>query len=144
MQAARVLSQKLERAIARGKVEPNEYASIARAWAAWSLGGVSSAHILRVAHLVSRAHSAIRDVRAVGAELDAAYRDCAGVLHAGLPAAIRQRVPYERMAPIVRQLRQEADQWTAVVEITSELLGWTDYARLHAASVIRDTIEQSD
>jgi hypothetical protein len=143
MQAARALSQRLEQAIARGSVDPKEYAAIARAWTAWSLGGVSEAHVLRVAHLVSRAHGAIRQVRASGADLEAAYRDCAGVLHGGLPSVIRNRMPYERMAPLVRMLRAEADAWAAVVEATSELLGWTDYARLHAASLIRAVIEPS-
>jgi hypothetical protein len=143
MQAARALSQKLEQAIARGSVNPVEYAAIARAWAAWSLGGVSEAHVLRVAHLVSRAHSAIREVRTSGAALEAAYRDCAGVLHGSLPSVIRNRMPYERMARIVRDLKLEADQWTAVVETTSELVGWKDYARLHVASIIRAVIEQS-
>jgi hypothetical protein len=143
MQAARALAQKLEQAVARGSVDPIEYAAIARAWAAWSLGGVNPAHVLRVAHLVSRAHTAIREVRAGGAALDAALRDCAGVLHAGLPSVIRKRMPYERMAAIVRGMRQEADQWKAVVEVTSELLGWNDYARVHAAHVIRTAIEQN-
>jgi hypothetical protein len=143
MQAARALAQRLEVAIARGMVDADEYAAIARAWAAWSLGGVTPAHVLRVAHLVSRAHSAIREVRASGATLENAYRDCAAVLHAGLPSAIRSRIPDERMHPLVRFLRQEPDQWKAVVEASSELLGWSDYARAHAASVIRTVIERS-
>ncbi len=142
MQAARALSQKLEEAIRRGSVDPEEYAAIARAWAAWSLGGVSPSYILRVAHLVTRAHTAIREVRAEGAQLEAAYRHCAGVLHGGLPSVIRNRMPYERMGLVVRQLRQEVDQWSAVVEVTSELLGWKDYARQHAAAVIRAAIEE--
>jgi hypothetical protein len=142
MQAARALSQKLEDAIRRGSVSADEYGAIARAWAAWSLGGVSPAYVLRVAHLVTRAHTAIRQVRAEGAQLDAAYRHCAGVLHGGLPSVIRNQMPYERMAALVRYLRQEADQWSAVVEVTSELLGWKDHARLHAAAVIRAAIER--
>ncbi|HEY6557190.1 MAG TPA: hypothetical protein VI072_07950 [Polyangiaceae bacterium] len=142
MQAARALSQKLEQAIQRGTVDPEEYSAIARAWAAWSLGGISPAYVLRVAHLVTRAHTAIREVRAEGAQLDAAYRHCAGVLHGGLPSVIRNRMPYERMALVVRHLRHEVDQWSAVVEVTSELLGWKDYARQHAAAVIRTVIEQ--
>ncbi|HMJ16323.1 MAG TPA: hypothetical protein VK524_33145 [Polyangiaceae bacterium] len=142
MQAARALSQRLEELIARGRVDAEEYAAIARTWAAWSLGGVSPVYVLRVAHLVTRAHSAIRDVHAEGGKLEAAYRDAAGVLHGGLPSVIRNRMPYERMALIVRQLRQEPDQWAAVVEVTSTLLGWKDYARQHAAAVIRAAIEQ--
>lgn len=143
MQAARALSQALEEMIARGQIDSVEQAAIARSWAAWSLGGVTSSHVLRVAHLVSRAHSAIQSVRVTGAVLEAAYRDCAGVLHAGLPTVIRNRMPFRRIDPIVRRLREVVDPWAAVVEATSELLGWSDYARFHAAAVIRAVIEQN-
>jgi hypothetical protein len=44
---------------------------------------------------------------------------------------------------VVRKLRTEADAWTAVVEGATQLLGWNDYARMHAASVLRSVIERS-
>src|SRR5258706_14649138 len=55
MRAARALADWLEARIQRGSVDAVEQAAIARAWAAWSIGGASEAHILRVAHLVGRA-----------------------------------------------------------------------------------------
>lgn len=141
MRAARALSDALETAIAQGSVGSTELAAIERAWAAWTLGGVTTAQILRVAHLVRRAHTAIRETKR--AELDLAYRDCAGVLYGGLPSALRQGLPFERALLVVRNLREEADGWAAVVEGTAELLGWKDYARMCAASILRIVIETS-
>jgi len=141
MRAARALSDALEADIARGSVDPGQLAAIERAWAAWTLGGVSTGQILRVAHLVRRAHTAIRETNR--GELDLAYRDCAGVLYGGLPSALRQGLPFDRVILVVRQLREEADGWAAVVEGTAELLGWKDYARMCAASIIRIAIESS-
>jgi hypothetical protein len=133
----------LEQRIARGTVEPNEQAAIARVWAAFCLGGVSEAQILRVAHIVQRAHTAIRETPRAQQDLQAAFHAAAGVLHAGLPSAIQKRMPLERTVAVVRRLRDEADAWAAIVEGTTELLGWTDYARVHAASAIRAVLERS-
>jgi hypothetical protein len=52
-------------------------------------------------------------------------------------------MPFERIMLLIRELRNEADAWAAVVEGTSALLGWKDYARSHAAAVIRAVIEQN-
>jgi hypothetical protein len=143
MRAARALADWLERRIATGSVEPGEQAAIARTWAAFCLGGVTEPQVLRVAHLVHRAHSAIRETPRSQTDLQAAYHAAAGVLHNGLPSVIRSRMPLERAVYVVRRLREEADAWAAIVEGTSELLGWKDYARVHAASVIRDVLERN-
>jgi hypothetical protein len=143
LRAARALSDWLEERITAGTVEPNEQAAIARAWAAFCLGGVGESQILRVAHLVQRAHTAIRETPRAKLDLQAAFHAAAGVLHAALPSAIRQRMPLERSVTVVRRLREEADEWTAIVEGTTELLGWSDYARVHAASAIRAVLERS-
>jgi hypothetical protein len=140
MRAARTLADALEACIALGQVDPLQHAAIARAWAAWALGGLKPRHILRVAHLVSRAHRAIRETQRD--QLDVAYRDCADVLYSGLPGELRQLMPFERVMLVVRQLRQEADPWAAVVEGSCELMGWKDWARSHAAAVMRAVIEQ--
>ncbi len=139
MRAARALSDVLEAHIARGNVDPISLAAIERAWAAWTLGGVTPQQVLRVAHLVRRAHTAIRETNRQ--ELDLAFRDCAGVLYGGLPTALKEGLPFERVLLVVRNLREEADGWAAVVEGTSELLGWKDYARMCAASIVRIVIE---
>jgi len=139
---ARALADWLEARIQTGSVDAVEQAAIARAWAAWSIGGASEAHILRVAHLVGRAHSAIRDTPRQAQQLQAAYHACAGVLHSSLPGGIRDRMPFERALYIVRKLHDEADHWAAIVDGTAELLGWKDYARVHAASVVRAVIER--
>jgi hypothetical protein len=143
MRAARALADSLETLIARGTIDRIEQAALARTWAAWSLGGVTENHILRVAHLVSRAHTAIRETTTTtAADLNRAYTAAAGVVHGGLPSAIQARTPFECVVLVVRQLHQEANAWVAVVEGTAELLGWKHYARVHAASVIRAVLER--
>jgi hypothetical protein len=141
--AAHALASWLHERVARGAVDESDQAAIARTWAAFCLGGVSEAHIIRVAHVVQRAHKAIRETPRDSRDLQAAFHAAAGVLHAALPSAIRQRMPLERAVFVVRRLHAEADAWTAIVEGTTELLGWTDYARLHAAGAIRAAVERS-
>ena len=143
MRAARALADWLEERIQSGSVDAVEQAAIARTWAAWSMSGASEAHILRVAHLVGRAHGAIRGTPRQTQQLQAAYQACAGVLHSSLPVSIRDRMPFERALFVVRKLHDEADRWAAIVDGTSELLGWKDYARVHAAAVLRAMIERS-
>jgi len=143
MRAARALADWLEERIVNGSVDAVEQAAIARTWAAWSMSGASEAHILRVAHLVGRAHGAIRGTSRQDQQLQAAYQACAGVLHSSLPTAIRDRMPFERAMFVVRKLHDEPDHWAAIVDGTSELLGWKDYARVHAAAVLRAMIERS-
>lgn len=142
MRAARALVVWLDERLRDPNVAPLDEAVIARTWAAFSLCGASDPQVLRVAHVVRRAHSAIRDTPRTENELQKAVVDCARVLHGGLPSAIRDRMPLERSVQVVKRLRQEPDSWSAVVEGTSELLGWTDYARVHAATTIRGIIER--
>jgi hypothetical protein len=143
MRAARALADWLEERIRNGSVDAIEQAAIARTWAAWSMSGASEPHILRVAHLVGRAHGAIRGTPRQDTQLQAAYQACAGVLHSSLPTEIRDRMPFERALFVVRKLHDEVDHWAAIVDGTAELLGWKDYARVHAASVLRAMIERS-
>lgn len=140
--AARALVTWLEQRLNDASISAADEATISRTWAAFALGGATEPQILRVAHVVSRAHSAIRDTARTEHELQNAMLDCARVLHGGLPSAIRDRMPVDRSLQVVRRLRQEPDAWSAVVEGTSELLGWTDYARTHAAATIRSIIER--
>jgi hypothetical protein len=139
--AAQALSAELGRLIARGSVTPSEQAAIARAWVAWALGGVSEGHVLRVAHLVSRCHAAIRSLSLAGPELHSALRAAAGVLHSRLPTTLRESMPLARVVFVVYELQEMADPWAAVVEGTAELVGWKDYARAHAAAAIRMVVE---
>lgn len=139
MRAARALADWLEVRIKRGFVDPVEEAAIARTWAAYSLGGLSDQEIFKIARVVQRAHSAIRDVG--HADLHTAVQACAGVLYAGLPRSVRQRMPLERVATTVRRLVGQRDGWAALVEGVADIAGWKDYARIHAASVIRAVVE---
>lgn len=139
MRGARTASRALEDIVQRGQASPLEQAAIARLLASWSLGGLSEDQVLRVAHLVSRAHRAIRETPRQ--ESVAAIRDCAGVVHVGLPSALRERVPIERVQWVVQALRHTDDPWVAVVEGTSELVGWKDLARWHAAALLRCLLE---
>lgn len=141
MQAARALARELEALVQRGAATPAEQAAVSRAWTAWALAGASTRQVLRVAHVVSRAHSAIRETSRT--ELEAAYHDCAQVLLTGLPSALKRNLPYERVVNVVRDLRSEADRWVAVVDATSALLGWKTWARLHAAAAVKLAIESS-
>jgi hypothetical protein len=142
MRAARALSDWLEARIRRGQVAAVEEAAIARTWAAFSLGGLTEQDVYRVARLVQRAHAAIRETPRSSAELQLAIDACAGVLHAALPRAVRERMPLDRVVAAVRKLREQADDWAGMVEATADIAGWKDYARIHAASVLRALIEQ--
>jgi hypothetical protein len=142
MRGARTLSRALEAIVAKGEATPLEQAAIARMLASWSLGGLTENQILHVAHLVARGHRAIRETRRH--EPEAAIRDCAGVIHTGLPSALRKRVPVERVQFIVRALRDTADPWVGVVEATCELVGWKDLARWHAAALLRYLLEGAE
>jgi hypothetical protein len=140
MRAARVMTDALEECIQRGQIDPLEQAAIERAWYSWTLGGATPRQVLKVAHLVRRAYDAMG--RSARAGHEATIRDCAEVLHGNLPAAVKQAVPLERAVWVVRAIREMPDPWVAVVEGTAELLGWKDYARVHAAYVISAVIQQ--
>jgi hypothetical protein len=140
MRAARVMADALESCIRRGSIDYLEQAAIERAWYSWTLGGATPRQVLRVAHLVRRAHDAVRQSSRAASEN--ALRDCAEVLHASLPTVVRMTIPLERAVWVVRSLRDQPDSWVAVVEGTAELLGWKDYARVHAAYVISAVIQQ--
>ena len=82
MRAARALADWLEARIARGYVEPLEEAAIARTWAAYSLGGIALPELVKIARVVQRAHTAIRETPRSAAELHSAIHACAGVVYA--------------------------------------------------------------
>jgi hypothetical protein len=140
MARGRALSLAIEEAIRLGSASPKLLACINRAYSSWSLDGVSSRSISRVAHLSRRAHEAIRQTSR--SEVEAAYIDCARVLHLGLPSTIRRRVPLEIVVDVVRNMRREADSWVAVVESTMLFVGWTDANRARAAEAIRDALDE--
>jgi hypothetical protein len=140
MRAARALADWLEFRIKRGQVAPVEEAAIARTWAAFSLGGVTDQQVFKIARVVQRAHTAIRESQRA-ADVEVAIKACAGVLYAGLPRSVRERMPLERVAATVRKLREQPDAWAAIVEGVADIAGWKDYSRIHAASVIRAVIE---
>jgi hypothetical protein len=141
MRAARALADWLEFRIKRGQVAPVEEAAIARTWAAFSLGGVTEQEVFKIARVVQRAHTAIRESPRGAAELQVAITACAGVLYGGLPRSVRERMPLERVVAAVRKLREQADAWAAIVEGVADIAGWKDYSRIHAASVLRAVIE---
>jgi hypothetical protein len=134
----RALSTAIEAAIRQGTATRQLELAIERAHGAFTLEGVSEPQLARVAHLIHRAHGAIRASRSTA---ESAYEDCARVLHAGLPSVIRRRAAIELVVEIVRQLRLEEDTWQAVVEATTWLLGWSDMTRVRAAHAIRQALE---
>lgn len=141
MKRARRLSIALETAISGGQVDPVQLVALERAFAAYEMSGTDDETIVTVSHLCERAHTAIRERFRDGAQR--AYEDCAQVLHAGLPRAVRRAVEVDDVVPVVREMRSEADPWVAVVNATSKLLGWDGRARAHAAQAIRAAIDAS-
>jgi hypothetical protein len=137
---ARALSAALEEVQRTGAASAKLQACIERAHAAWHLDGTSTRHVARVAHLAQRGHEAIRGTSR--AALEAAYADCARVMHLGLPSAIKRRIQLDVVIDLVRAMRREADGWVAAVEATMVLLGWTDANRARSAEAIRHALAE--
>jgi hypothetical protein len=138
MLRARRMSLALEEAIGAGRPSPTIEACIERAWAAWELDGSADKQIARVARLVEKAHSAIRETAAD--QVDRAYVEIAQVIWAGLPRNVKTRQEFAQIVIIVRELRTEADAWAAVVDATAKILGWAQAARAHSAHAVRVAI----
>ncbi|HVU02693.1 MAG TPA: hypothetical protein VHE30_13120 [Polyangiaceae bacterium] len=138
MLRARRMSLALEEAIRAGEPTPALEACIERAWASWELDGSQDKQIARIARLIDKAHTAIRETPA--AKLETAYNECAQVLWAGLPRHVKSKQEFAQVLLIIRDLRAEADSWAAVVDATAKLLGWSQAARAHAAHAVRVAI----
>jgi hypothetical protein len=131
----------LQRALSQRDASPRMKTSIQRAWAAWQLNGWTDREIARVAHLVRRAHEAIRD--SPRKSMEQALLDCASVLYAGLPSAVRRRVVLDDVRELVRQLRDVASARSAVEEGTMRLLGWSELMRGMAQDAIQTAFEEA-
>lgn len=138
MLRARRMSIALEEAIRSGQPNPTVEACIERAWAAWELDGSPDKKIVRVARLVEKAHSAIRETPAD--KVDRAYVEIAQVIWAGMPRSVKSRQEFAQVIMVVRELRTEADPWAAVVDATAKILGWSQAARAHSAHAVRVAI----
>jgi hypothetical protein len=134
----RAVSSAIEAAIRQGTASRQLELAIDRAHGAFTLEGLPEAQLAKVAHLIHRAHGAIRGSRSTS---ESAYEDCARVLHTGLPSALRRRISVELIVEVVRQLRLEEDTWQAVVESTTWILGWSELTRVRAAHAIRLALE---
>ena len=134
MRFGRVFSSTIERAIATGEADLALRAAIARAWAAWQLGGYGNKQIGQVARLVETTWRAVRETSRQ--DRDAVVRDCATILHNGLPRDMRTWMPAERIAIVVDALAREPDLATARLDGVARLLGWTDAARAWGAEAI--------
>jgi hypothetical protein len=138
MLRARRMSLALEGAIRADQANPSLEASIERAWAALELDGSTDKQIARVARLVEKAHGAIRETSAE--KCDRAYVEIAQVIWAGLPRHVKSRQEFAQVILVVRDLRNEADPWAAVVDATAKVLGWSHSARAHSAQAVRVAI----
>lgn len=139
MKRARRLVVALENAIDHGEPEPHMIAAIERAWAAFELGGVSDAEVARVAHLCTRAHSALQERLRISAH--EAYLDSAQVIHHGLPTSLKRKVTVDQLIDVTKGLRRNPEVWPAVVEASAKILGWQGRALEQAAHAIRVAIE---
>ncbi|MBN2192700.1 MAG: hypothetical protein JW751_07765 [Polyangiaceae bacterium] len=140
--AAQSLIAELQRILRADSATLDQQRAISRAWAAWTLAGTNEGQVLRTAHLVVRAHEAIHQTDSARRNPVSAVSPTARVLQAGLPSAVRDRIPAERVEQVVTRLQLTHDTWRAVVEGTAELLGWTDCARSHAAAVVCAAMER--
>lgn len=138
MVQARELVIQLEGLIQRGLVERHEHLAVTRSVLAFKLVNSSQDRIAKVAHLVHRAHNAIRTTNR---EHTQAMRDCAEILFGGLPTQLRRVTAFDHVLDVMRSIADEADPWVAVVEGTSRLLGWQHAAMLQSANAIRTAIE---
>jgi hypothetical protein len=136
----KLLAGAVSKALESGEATTRLQSRIERAWAAWQLGEYTDREISRVAHLVRRAHEAIRE--ASKKSLESAYVDCAHVLHGGLPSQIRKRVALEDVLVLVRDLRDAVSAQAAVVEGTMRVLRWDELCRGIAAEAIRVAWEE--
>ncbi len=138
MRRARRMALALESAIRAGHIGDATEACIERAWTAWELNGSSDAEIARVAHVVERAHQAIRNT--ARSELNEAVSDCAEVLWNALPPHVLRSASFDQVVDVVRGLQAEADPWAGVRSATSVLLGWVDASQAHAARAIHHAL----
>lgn len=134
MRFGRVISATIERAIASGDADLAMRAAMSRAWAAWQLGNYGNRQISQVARLVETTWKALRDT--TREDRDAVVRDCATILHNGLPRDMRAWMPQERIVAVVDALANEPDLAAARLEGVARLLGWTDAARAWGAEAI--------
>ena len=125
----------LQSALKEATTNDSTIASIERAWAGWELDGSSERQIARLALLTEQTHTAVRN--APPERLEKSIRDCAEVLRMGIPRPARKNVTVDDVVLVVRQLREEADPWVAVVDATAQLLGWSRAAGAHAAHAVR-------
>ena len=131
----------LQKALSQRDASPRMKASIERAWAAWQLNGWTDREIVRVAHLLRRAHEALRDSpRKI---MDQALSDCANVLYAGLPSVVRRRVVLDDVRELMRELRDVANARSAVEQGTMRLLGWNELMRSMAQDAIATAFEEA-
>ncbi len=142
MRMARSLSTWLEQLIARGEIDEWEQVGVERAATAWKLAGISRRRMRSLATLLQRAHAAIRSPALGSAQT--AVHDCAEVVYRSLPRDVKVHTSMEVISEVVHGLRAEADPWIAVVHGTSRVLGWTEYARAHAARALRCAIEAGE
>jgi len=141
IERGRTLLTALQKALSQRDASPRTKASIERAWAAWQLMGWTDREIVRVAHLLRRAHEALRDSpRKV---LDQALIDCANVLYAGLPSVVRRRVVLDDVRELMRELRDVANAKSAVEQGTMRLLGWNELMRAMAQDAIQSAFEEA-
>jgi hypothetical protein len=109
-------------------------AAMARAWAAWQMGGVTQAELGSLARSLTRSHRALRSSEGVDREIVA--KDCATIVWSGLPAETRAFVSRERVLEIMRRLADVEDAQAARLEGVCLLLSWTDAARAWATEAI--------
>jgi len=124
-------------AVEAGESDASTQAAVERAYAAFELG-YGDPQIARVAHVVERAHAAIRETQR--RVLENAYYDAAGVLQKALDQILRRGVSFDQAVEVVRGLRMEANSRIAVADGVANLLGWVDMSRAHAVAAIRAAI----
>lgn len=134
MRLGRVISSTIENAIRQGDAGLPMRAAMSRAWAAWQLGGYSAKQVAQVARLVDTTYRALRETGRQ--DRDEVLRDCATIIHNGMPRDMRTWMPPDRILAVVEELLLVDDPKEARMKGTARLLGWTDAARAWAAEAV--------
>jgi len=119
---ARYLATYLESTIAQGDASPFLRVSVQRALAAFRLSGHPPAQIVRVYHLIERAHDALRSTPR--GDLREVIHDCSLVIRRSLPADLRSRLAEADVVAAVEAMQQEPEPRLAKGRAVARLLGW--------------------
>ena len=142
MRVGRLLALKIEDAIASGDDSSTTRSAIARAWAAFQLGGYDPRYIKKVATIAMQAHAVMRDSNR--ADRAAIVDDCTTIVKNGLPPDVVKWLPRERIRDAVQKLADCDDPRRARLLAVAALLGWSDAAVAWGTEAIAIALDETE